>query len=286
MLINELYHLNNESLDLFIYKTVIPFWKTFAKFEKRMNYSEWDGSFTEYENLSFNVKKIFRDLVYGKCKNLNCTKDEFWELYTFLDFITYNKKEFIPIFSRYFFQKRKDTKFIAETAFIHQNFSFFKKENGTRETDAIKTCKWILGFAPDEKISEEMKKTVREGYEDILELALNPINYVSILQEHYKKEKRSPFLMFYYALISKDTEKSKLIHLRNWEENRYPISYYNYTFHFSEKKSESMLLANWKQNNHLQSLKHYCYILEKNNLKKQKYQKYSAILTNLMKEDS
>jgi hypothetical protein len=131
-----------------------------------------------------------------------------------------------------------------------------------------------------------MKKTVREGYEDILELALNPINYVSILQEHYKKEKRSPFLMFYYALISKDTEKSKLIHLRNWEENRYPISYYNYTFHFSEKKSESMLLANWKQNNHLQSLKHYCYILEKNNLKKQKYQKYSAILTNLMKEDS
>ena len=28
----------------------------------------------------------------------------------------------MPIYSRYFFEKRKDIEFISETAFIHQNY--------------------------------------------------------------------------------------------------------------------------------------------------------------------
>ena len=106
MSLEKLYLANNDTADKVIYGIVVPYFSSKNSFESKSLTD--DSEFDLYDTLTPNLKRIFRDLVYDRhmvSYDLECTKDEFIELYKFLDFVLFNRRSFF-LFRRYFIRIR------------------------------------------------------------------------------------------------------------------------------------------------------------------------------------
>ena len=144
------YELRDERTDKMIYAQIIPAFCAKVNFEKISGKrSREEFEFKEYEELSPEVKEIFRNLIYQKIDELECSQGEFFELYNFLSFINYILPEYESLFNRFFFRHRLDTEFMKQTYYLHYNY--VSKEDLLRNFEfSSNNIEELLGRSPHE----------------------------------------------------------------------------------------------------------------------------------------
>lgn len=217
MTLNLLYLANNHEVDMMIFKEVVPF---------------FSSTFQKYEELNDNVKRIFRDLVYEQCKELDCSREEFFILYEFLN---YNKVQFLPLYRRFIYRHRDDKEFVKATAYIHRMHRYLG-------VDILQFYYIILG---------------KSNIDEIIELSKSG-NPDAKFAHIY-------FLEFNEELDTKDIKK---LYFENWTENKHSDSLHRYAYlsSLSRKTSETardLFKLNWDQYGNSDSLHKYAECLLK-----------------------
>ena len=149
-----LFRENNKELDKLVYSIVVPFFKNSEHLARypviKIN---------DVNGLSLTVQRIFRELVYEQCLDINCTKEQFIELINFLRDISFDKPQFKPLYRRYLFNHRDDKDFMIKTSHIHNDPYFLYKNDNINSTLMLN---WLNMGNHDEsldieKVREEAK---------------------------------------------------------------------------------------------------------------------------------
>jgi hypothetical protein len=266
-LITSLYEANDYETDMCVFKTVVPLLKAKISFNKCCKIGE-PLVFEEYDNLSENVQKIFRNLVYEKQIELDCTKTEFLELIDFLKMSLFFKIDFLPLFRRYIYKHLDDMDFLKTTVSIHRDRFFLRIKSrlqfglllcGMKELDRDKIISlyregdpdatYVYGILADSDEKGELSKEIHyknyiqnkhsESYQYYLNITYrnDPNSRSEVLKMHYQNyvENKNSESLFDYAHIlgtgnSEEIKRAKEYHSENWNENRNMASLDEYAF--------------------------------------------------------
>lgn len=249
---------NNLELDLAIYQSLTN------SFNKE-----------EFLVLDEELKVIFRDLVYGRHReleenierklftdgaySLNCSPEIFLKLLDYLNKIKLNKNEFLPLFRRYLFERRSDKELMLKTVHIHREPAFMMRQKTNEEvflilnlilSNKLKEMAQMDDGTDEMSIIDAIKTWAESGIPEAVHL------YAYCLQHGILVEKNLEQAAHYYKL--------------NWDTNKDSYSLNNYAglmqmglgVEHNKKRAIDYYWFNWTVNKNEASLHNYACLIK------------------------